>query len=170
MNIWVVIYYIRINIAEDVLRSITRLFTLGVVLLFILLLVALTTSGSTKFTGRALTLIDPSYAKDHMPLIASVAEHAPSIWLNYFMDINYIIVLVPTGFYYCLVHKITHGKLFIGMYGVFAVYFSCVMSRLLLVLAPACCVIAGISMSHLVSKATKAIRMAVIGKEEEPLA
>jgi len=143
-----------------------RLFSVILIMFFVLLFIALTTSGTTKFSGRALTLIDPSYAKDHAPLIASVSEHAPSIWLNYFMDLNYIVVLVPVGFYYTLVYKITHGKLFIGMYGVFAVYFSCVMTRLMLILAPAACLIAGIAMSHIVSSSTKAIRLAVIGKAD----
>jgi dolichyl-diphosphooligosaccharide---protein glycosyltransferase len=80
-----------------------------------------------------MTLIDPSYAKNHMPLIASVAEHAPTVWTSYFLTIGVIIIFVPLGFYFSLVRKMTHGKLFLAMYGVFSVYFSCVMVRLMLV-------------------------------------
>ena len=35
----------------------------------------LTLSGTTKFGGRSMTLIDPTYAKKYMPLVASVSEH-----------------------------------------------------------------------------------------------
>lgn len=66
---------------------------------------------------------------------------------------------MPIGFYYTLVHKCTLGKLFIGMYGVLATYFSCVMIRLMLVLAPAACIIAAIAVSEIMRKASKSIRI-----------
>jgi dolichyl-diphosphooligosaccharide--protein glycosyltransferase len=65
---------------------------------------------------------------------------------------------MPIGYYYCLVHNVTLGKLFIGMYGVLATYFSCVMIRLMLVLAPAACIIAAIAISEILRKASKVIR------------
>ena len=114
-----------------------------------------------------MTLIDPTYAKNHMPLIASVSEHAPSMWVNYWNDLNVLIFLIPIGFYYTLVHKVTHGKLFIAMYAIFATYFSSVMIRLVLVLAPAACIMAGISAAEIISKSTKSIRLLLIGKPEE---
>ena len=164
MNCFVLFDYVRQNLKEDQVAALMRLFStllmVGIVLVFLLL----TMSGTTKFSGRSMTLIDPTYAKTHMPLIASVAEHAPSSWANYFFDLNMIILFVPVGFYYTLVHKMTHGKLFIAMYGVFATYFSCVMNRLMLVLAPIACVLAAIAVAHIVSKATKSIRLTFIGK------
>lgn len=66
---------------------------------------------------------------------------------------------MPIGFYYCLVHKCTLGKLFMGMYGVLATYFSCVMIRLMLVLAPAACIIAAIAISEILRKASKSVRI-----------
>ena len=74
---------------------------------------------------------------------------------------------MPIGFYYCLVHKMTLGKLFIGMYGVLATYFSCVMIRLMLVLAPAACIIAAIAISEILRKATKVIRVYLTYKASE---
>ena len=68
-------------------------------------------------------------------------------------------MFMPIGFYYCLVHKCTLGKLFMGMYGVLATYFSCVMIRLMLVLAPAACIIAAIAISELMRKASKSVRI-----------
>jgi len=37
--------------------------------------VFLTYSGNTKWSGRSMTLLDPTYAKKYIPIIASVSEH-----------------------------------------------------------------------------------------------
>ena len=66
---------------------------------------------------------------------------------------------MPIGFYYTLVHKMTLGKLFLAMYGVLATYFSCVMIRLMLVLAPVVCVLAGIASAEILRKASKSVRI-----------
>lgn len=126
---------------------------------FLFVFIFLTLSGATRFSGRSMTLLDPTYAKKYVPIIASVSEHQPTSWSSYFFDLGPLIVFMPIGFYYCLVHKCTHGKLFIGMYGVLATYFSCVMIRLMLVLAPAACIIAAIAVSEIMRKASKSIRI-----------
>ena len=45
------------------------------------------------------------------------------------------------------------------MYGVLATYFSCVMIRLMLVLAPVTCIISAIAVSELLRKSMKSIRI-----------
>jgi dolichyl-diphosphooligosaccharide--protein glycosyltransferase len=78
---------------------------------------------------------------------------------------------MPIGFYYCLVHKCTLGKLFLAMYGVLATYFSCVMIRLMLVLAPVTCIIAAIAISEILRKASKSLRTWLTqGFEDSPAA
>lgn len=131
---------------------------------FILFFLFLTISGATKISGRVLMLIDPSQHKSSSALVESVAEHAPSVWMNYYEGFGALILYVPIGFYFTLVHKLTHGKLFLGMYGVFIVYFSCVMKRLVIVLAPAVCAIAAIAIAQILRKATKSIRLAMLGR------
>jgi len=37
--------------------------------------VFLTFSGNTRWSGRSMTLLDPTYAKKYIPIIASVSEH-----------------------------------------------------------------------------------------------
>ena len=44
---------------------------------------------------------------------------------------------------------VTLGKIFIAIYGVLATYFSCVMIRLMLTVAPIICVLAGIAASEI---------------------
>jgi dolichyl-diphosphooligosaccharide--protein glycosyltransferase len=129
------------------------------VMSFIFVFIFLTLSGATRFSGRSMTLLDPTYAKKYVPIIASVSEHQPTSWSSYFFDLGPLIMFVPIGFYYCLVHKCTLGKLFMGMYGVLATYFSCVMIRLMLVLAPAVCIISAIAISEILRKASKSVRI-----------
>ena len=54
--------------------------------------------------------------------------------------------------------EVTYGKIFLALYGVLATYFSCVMIRLMLTLAPVVCIIAGIAISELLTRAGESIR------------
>ena len=125
---------------------------------FVFVFVYLTISGNTKWSGRSMTLLDPTYAKKYIPIIASVSEHQPTTWSNYFFDLGYILIFLPMGYYYCLVDNVTLGKIFIAIYGVLATYFSCVMIRLMLTLAPVVCIIAAIGISEIMRKAGDSVR------------
>lgn len=46
----------------------------GAILLLIYALFE-TLSGRMRWTGRSMSLLDPTYAKKHIPIIASVSEH-----------------------------------------------------------------------------------------------
>lgn len=109
-----------------------------------------------------MSLLDPTYARKYIPIIASVSEHQPTTWTNYFFDCGYLIFFLPVGYYYCLCREVTLGKIFIAIYGVLATYFSCVMIRLMLTLAPIVCVIAGIAVSELLNQSGASIRQAFI--------
>jgi dolichyl-diphosphooligosaccharide--protein glycosyltransferase len=106
-------------------------------------------SGKTKFTERVMTLLDPSYAKSFMPIVASVSEHQPTSWATFFFDTHFTLLFAPVGLYYCLRHT-TLPKLFIAFYLVSSIYFASLMIRLLLVVAPALCILAGIGVSELI--------------------
>jgi asparagine N-glycosylation enzyme membrane subunit Stt3 len=95
------------------------------------------------WTGRSLSLLDPTYAARYIPIIASVSEHQPPTWNAYFMDIQAMVALMPVGFILCFL-PLTDGSLFLVLYGATAVYFSGVMVRLMLVLAPAACCLAAV--------------------------
>ena len=108
------------------------------------------------WTGRSLSLLDPTYASKYIPIIASVSEHQPPAWNSYFMDIHVMVMLMPLGFIYCF-RPLTDAKLFLVLYGVTAVYFSGVMVRLMLVLAPAACCLAAIGASELLAACSAAL-------------
>ena len=133
---------------------------------FVFVFVYLTISGNTKWSGRSMTLLDPTYAKKYIPIIASVSEHQPTTWSNYFFDLGYVLIFLPMGYYYCLVDNVTLGKIFIAIYGVLATYFSCVMIRLMLTLAPVVCIIAAIGISEIMRKAGDSVREQLLSYDE----
>merc|ERR1719234_1892905 len=48
-------------------------------------LAILTLSGKVApWTGRFYSLLDPSYAKNNIPIIASVSEHQPTSWSSFY--------------------------------------------------------------------------------------
>lgn len=106
-------------------------------------------SGKTRFSERIMTLLDPNYAKSFMPIVASVSEHQPTNWATFFFDTHMTMVFTPVGLYYVL-RKTNVQKLFIAFYLVSSIYFASIMIRLLLVVAPAMCVLSGIGISNLI--------------------
>jgi dolichyl-diphosphooligosaccharide--protein glycosyltransferase len=101
----------------------------------------------SSWTGRFYSLLDPSYAKNHIPIIASVSEHQPTTWSSYMFDLHILAFLFPTGLYY-LFRRPTDAGVFLILYGLTSIYFSGVMVRLMLVVAPAACVLAGVAVTE----------------------
>ncbi|KAJ2437249.1 oligosaccharyl transferase stt3 subunit, partial [Coemansia sp. RSA 2337] len=111
-------------------------------------LVLLTMSGViAPWTGRFYSLWDTGYAKIHIPIIASVSEHQPTAWPNFFFDLNMLIWLLPAGIYFSF-SELTDNHVFLILYSIFAAYFASVMVRLILTLTPIVCVLAGVAMAH----------------------
>ena len=158
MNAYVVVEYLRKNLPQEQFKGLVRIGMALSLVSFVFVFVYLTISGNTKWSGRSMTLLDPTYAKKYIPIIASVSEHQPTTWSNYFFDLGYVLIFLPMGYYYCLVDNVTLGKIFIAIYGVLATYFSCVMIRLMLTLAPVVCIIAAIGISEIMRKAGDSVR------------
>lgn len=84
----------------------------------------LTLSGKVApWTGRFYSLLDPSYAKNNIPIIASVSEHQPTSWSSFYFDLQILTFLFPAGLYYCFA-KLTDHNIFVILYGVTSVYFA----------------------------------------------
>ncbi|KAK9513066.1 hypothetical protein O3M35_001340 [Rhynocoris fuscipes] len=107
----------------------------------------LTVTGKiAPWTGRFYTLLDPSYAKNHIPIIASVSEHQPTSWSSFYFDLQILVFLFPAGLYFCFAN-LSDANIFLILYGVTSIYFAGVMVRLMLVLAPVMCILSGIAVS-----------------------
>ncbi|CAH2012188.1 unnamed protein product [Acanthoscelides obtectus] len=108
----------------------------------------------SPWTGRFYSLLDPSYAKNHIPIIASVSEHQPTSWSSFYFDLQILVFLFPAGLYFCF-KQLTDSNIFLILYGITSIYFAGVMVRLMLVLAPIMCILSGITVSHLLTKFMK---------------
>merc|ERR1711976_905160 len=104
----------------------------------------------SPWAGRFYSLLDPSYAKNNIPIIASVSEHQPTTWSSFYFDLQMMVFLFPAGLYFCF-KKLTDANIFIIMYGVTSIYFAGVMVRLMLVLAPVMCILSGIAVSSILT-------------------
>ncbi|KAJ8020325.1 Dolichyl-diphosphooligosaccharide--protein glycosyltransferase subunit STT3A [Holothuria leucospilota] len=104
----------------------------------------------SPWTGRFYSLLDPSYAKNNIPIIASVSEHQPTTWSSFYFDLQMHVFMFPVGMYYCF-NKLTDANIFIILYGITSLYFSGVMVRLMLVLAPVMCILSGIGISSILT-------------------
>ncbi|KAA0704205.1 Dolichyl-diphosphooligosaccharide--protein glycosyltransferase subunit STT3A [Triplophysa tibetana] len=126
--------------------------------------VLMLTGTISPWTGRFYSLLDPSYAKNNIPIIASVSEHQPTTWSSYYFDLQLLVFMFPVhqiilmlvalaypvGLYYCF-NNLSDSTIFIIMYGVTSMYFSAVMVRLMLVLAPVMCILSGIGVSQVLT-------------------
>ena len=107
------------------------LISTGVVVLSVVALAVVASVMSSPtygWTGRSLSLLDPTYASKYIPIIASVSEHQPPTWASYFMDIHILVPLLPAGFICCFL-PLTDASLFLLLYGLTSVHFSGVMVR-----------------------------------------
>jgi dolichyl-diphosphooligosaccharide---protein glycosyltransferase len=111
-------------------------------------LVGLTVTGViAPWSGRFYSLWDTGYAKIHIPIIASVSEHQPTAWPNFFFDLNLLIWAFPAGVYMCF-RNLKDEHVFVVIYSVLASYFAGVMVRLMLTLTPIVCTAAALAISH----------------------
>lgn len=148
LNLYCVATWVRSFTGPKVFAAFVRwlaMFALSsVVMIFLLAFVAGRGGG---MTGRVMQFLDPTYASKHIPIIASVSEHQPTAWGSYFFDLHITVYLMPIGLYYCF-KKLSDGNMFLITYGTFAVYFSGVMVRIMLVLAPAASMLSAIGISQ----------------------
>jgi dolichyl-diphosphooligosaccharide--protein glycosyltransferase len=82
----------------------------------------------TPWTGRFWTLLDPTYAKKYIPIIASVSEHQPTTWSTYVFDVHLLVFAAPAGLYFCF-KTMTDAQLFLLTFALTAIYFSGIMIR-----------------------------------------
>jgi len=149
LQVYMFIQFIKNNLSDNMYRKLFKISIVCTTSLFVIALLYFIFKGSIKFSPRSLTLLDPTYAEKFIPIVASVSEHQPTIWSSFFFDLHYLLIFAPLGLYYCYL-KPTNSRLFVAIYGVSSVYFSCVMVRLLLLSSPALCLLSGIGVSELI--------------------
>ncbi|XP_011048330.1 PREDICTED: dolichyl-diphosphooligosaccharide--protein glycosyltransferase subunit STT3A isoform X2 [Populus euphratica] len=166
IHVVALVYHVKENLSPRMFKvAVTLVVSVGLVVCcaMIAVLIALVASSPTKgWSGRSLSLLDPTYASKYIPIIASVSEHQPPTWPSYFMDINVLAFLVPAGIIACFL-PLSDASSFVVLYIVTSVYFSGVMVRLMLVLAPAACIMSGIALSEAFNVLTRSIKFQLPG-------
>eukprot|EP00922_Rhytidocystis_sp_ex-Travisia-forbesii_P060236 GHVS01089260.1.p1 GENE.GHVS01089260.1~~GHVS01089260.1.p1 ORF type:complete len:806 (+),score=77.15 GHVS01089260.1:85-2418(+) len=158
LNALVLVRYVRSALPRQTVRALLHLVLIFVGSAFLILFLWLSITGRTAWSGRSMTLLDPTYATKYIPIIASVSEHQPTTWSAYLFDLHICSLLSPVGLWVCF-KRATDGLFFAGIYGILAVYFSGVMIRLMLVLAPAACILSGVGLSFVLSTFVGYIRL-----------
>lgn len=100
-----------------------------------------------KLSGRLLSFINPTYAKKFNPIVASVAEHQPTVWSSFYFNTGFLIVTVPVALYFCILVNRTVPTLFLASYIATTIWFSAVMARMILISSPAISVCAAYTIS-----------------------
>ncbi|PSS15572.1 Dolichyl-diphosphooligosaccharide--protein glycosyltransferase subunit STT3A like [Actinidia chinensis var. chinensis] len=169
IHVVALVYYIKGILNPKMFKvAVTLVVSIGLIVCgaVIAVLVALVASSPTKgWSGRSLSLLDPTYASKYIPIIASVSEHQPPTWPSYFMDINVLAFLVPAGIIACF-FPLSDASSFAVLYIATSVYFSGVMVRLMLVFAPAACIMSGIALSEAFDVLTRSIKFQLPGLTE----
>lgn len=149
--------YLKAKLSKPNYDFLFRSLVLGLAVLGFLTGLFLTIIGKiSPWTGRFYSLLDPSYAKNYIPIIASVSEHQPTSWSSFYFDLQLLLFLFPVGLYTCF-KQVNDANIFIILYGLTSIYFAGVMVRLMLVLAPVMCILSGIGISSMLTRYCKQI-------------
>lgn len=116
--------YIRSRLSKNDFETLFTFLMYTVGILAISVGTILTLSGKiSPWTGRFYSLLDPSYAKNHIPIIASVSEHQPTSWSSFYFDLQILVFLFPAGLYFCF-QQLTDANIFMILYGITSIYFA----------------------------------------------
>lgn len=141
-----------------VIRSLCITLGMIFVTLVAFILISMQLLGKIQWSGRSLTLLDPTYASKYIPIIASVSEHQPTTWTSFFFDLHILVPLAPVGLFF-MFNNISDGAIFIILYGTLAWYFAGVMVRLMLTLAPIACILGAIGLSAVLTRFSALIKV-----------
>merc|ERR1712038_1269 len=94
--------YLGANTTKENFATLTKTISIAVATIISAGVGVMTLSGKVApWTGRFYSLLDPSYAKNNIPIIASVSEHQPTAWSSFYFDLQILTMLFPAGLYYC---------------------------------------------------------------------
>jgi len=127
-------------------RLIFWMLVFGVAMLFVMLVVFSLLGKFPGLTARFLALIGST---KNIAIVKSVSEHQPTAWDTYWFDTQSLTFFALGGILLCFKDP-SDANLFPVLYAITASYFSNIMIRLMLVIAPALCVLGGIAMSEII--------------------
>jgi len=94
---------------------------------------------ATGLERKFLTVLNP-FERFLSPIVESVQEHRPSAWGSFYFDYGIGILFVVVGLFFAA-RSLTNRNVFIILYSLSMLYFASSLVRLLIVLAPAFCIL-----------------------------
>jgi len=108
------------------------------------MLFVLTTYGFLQGTpGKFILAMNPFGAVN--PIAESVAEHKQGAWGTFYYDYGITALLIPVGLFFAIQNP-TNRNIFISIFALTTIYFASSMIRLTLILSPALCVLAAVTL------------------------
>lgn len=84
-----IVDYIRSKMSKEFFDILFHALVTTVLSAVAIVTVVLAITGKVSpWTGRFYSLLDPSYAKNNIPIIASVSEHQPTSWSSFYFDLQ----------------------------------------------------------------------------------
>ncbi|KEG02098.1 dolichyl-diphosphooligosaccharide--protein glycosyltransferase subunit STT3, putative [Plasmodium vinckei vinckei] len=120
-------------------------------IIFFLIFKFLIFTDKLSWSHRSRTLLDPTYASKHNPIVASISEHQPTTWGSYYFDIHLVLFFLPIGLYECFKKNANIELFFLGIFTTLCMYFSSLMVRLLLIFSPFVSILSSIGLSFILS-------------------
>jgi dolichyl-diphosphooligosaccharide--protein glycosyltransferase len=121
-----------------------------------LLLVLLAVGVFGEIGGKFLLFLNP-FLREANPVVGTVGEQFPAIWYSFFTNFHILVVLAPIGAYMA-VKRLKSKDIFIVLFAIAAIYGASSYIRLLIIVAPALTLLAGIAITSIFTYAMTLIR------------
>ena len=155
------LYAITLTVKDHVAGSKELMTQFAQIILIMLMAAVLCAEGFGGAEGRLSHLLNPSGSK--MAIISSVSEHHATSWSSFWQDLGFLIFIVPLGMWYCIAEW-SDSSLFLLAYYVTSMYFASIMIRLVLILTPSICIIAGVAASRTMYFFMKSVRVLTVDR------
>jgi len=80
LQVYMFVQFIKTNLSEQSFKKLFYFCMFGFAVVFFFAFLFLSFKGHIYFSSRSLTLLDPTFAKKFIPIVASVSEHQPTTW------------------------------------------------------------------------------------------
>ena len=136
-------------------------FVLGFFAFLAVFFIALSHYGYIMPLGAKFESVLNPFERLAYPLVQSVQEHRPAGWGSFYYDFGIGVFFVPIGLFFAM-RTPTNRNLFLIIFGLTSIYFAGSMVRLVLLMAPAFCLLWALALVRLIKPFTTVIKEAPI--------
>jgi dolichyl-diphosphooligosaccharide--protein glycosyltransferase len=106
--------------------------------------------------GKFLLFLDP-FLRGQNPVVGTVGEQFPAIWYSFFTNFHILVILAPIGAYMAI-KRLKSKDVFIVLFALAAIYGASSYIRLLVIVAPAITLLAGMAITSIFAYAMAIIK------------